>query len=515
MPDTTPRDTDARHPHSDLLPPGSAKESRDTAERFADALDALVLDARAPEMHDAKERALGHLTTTAADIQRRHGTGVTANRAVSATPIGETRRRQIWEDLMARHVPDTSPALASTAQASMIERLGALMQPWVATDDERPARGLRASTGPRRFVPDPQPVMTFALVIAVLIAVGAGFSAIVAPGGPGVTPTASAEGLAGLNGQTGRATPESPAGQATSSAAVPTADPTDEFQRPLPIDDSTCAIEPRPLDEIAAFLRDPGPVTPRAYLPATTPNRATAEDVARAGRTYIACAFGPGTPVNTDRALQTPRFIYEQPANGYSRQSGGATDLATKEEREELARLVFGTDLQAGWILVSDLAISRSEYEAAGFGPPPSVPSQRTATPSMVPPEQVDSTFLPRQAVQLADGRIAVTETFLVNPADVDLWLSDDDTNPVFVTFYFFAPDATRDGRWGMDERLLVCLDSNFCEELYADLDPANDALFPIAATPAVSTDSTPSATPAAHGTARHGARSGARLLRA
>lgn len=489
MPDAPRHRNHVQHP--DLPPPG--RGSGDAVERFAEALDALVIGAPDPTMNNANDRSLAHLTATAGAIQRRDGVWMTVNGPTSATPIGEARKRQIWENLMAQYARDTSPASTGTAQAPMIGRLGALMQPWVSVDEERPTRNRRASTGLLRFVSDLQPATTFALVIAVLIAIGAAFAGIAEPGGPGVTPTASAEGLAGLTSQASPA-----AVSPTAPATAPTAVPGDEFQQPIPTGDGTCTVEPRPIEEIAAILRDPGPVTPRAYLPATTPDRATAEEVARAGRTYIACEYAEA--LNTDRALQTPRFIYEDQANAFYRETGGATDTATREEREQLATLVLGQDPWASQIIVTELAISRAEYERAAPNDAPwdIVPPATPEPFRIILAEQLDQTFRPEQAVQLADGRIAVPETFLVDPADVEAWLSADpnDSYPDIVWFYIFTRDATRDGEWGLDERLPVCLGDDRCDELYAADDLSDDALFPAPATPMA----TPAASPTAQG---------------
>lgn len=489
MPDATPDATpDAAHrpdhtPHRDLPPPGQG--SSEPIERFAAALDAVVLGTPTPGIDDA---SFARLVRTAARIQQRDGVWMTPNGPRSATALGEARKHHIWEDLMSYYPASPTSTTAHVRQPATLGRLGALMQPWVTVDDERPARRRRVSGGPLRFIPDLQPMTTFALVIAVLIGIGTVFSSIVDPGNPGVTPTASAEGLAGTTGQASpEAAPSAVPPTAAAPAAVPTADPGDEFQRPIPVDEGTCPFEPRPLDEIAAFLRDPGPVTPRAYLPATAPDPAVAEEVARTARTYLACEYGG--PVNIDRALQTPRFIYENPANAYFREAGGAPDIATPEEREQLVTLTLGEDYRSNLFLVTDLAISRDEYEAAGLGAPPNVPPAPAGTPEVDLPNQHDWTFLPEQAIQLADGRIAVPVIYLVDPADVEAQLPDNTTDPVFVDIYIFAPDPTRGGQWGLDEQLPVCLGNGLCDDFYDATDPNGDALFPAPATPSATPD--------------------------
>jgi len=450
---------------------------------------------------------------------------MTADAFQPASPLGEARKHQIWEDLMSQYPASSGSTTAHARQPATLGRLAALMHPWVIIEDERPARRRRASAGPLRFVPDLQPVTTFALVIAVLVAIGAVFSTLADPGHPDVTPTASAEGLAGLTGQ---ASPEAAPSTVppTAPAAAPTADPGDEFQRPIPVGEGTCPFEPRPIEEIAAFLRDPGPVTPRAYLPATTPDAAVAEEVARVARTYVACEYAG--PVNVDRALQTPRFIYEDQANAYFREAGGTTDRATPEEREQLASQVFGENPSASQPLVTELAISRAEYEAAGAygsgpilpmpgpGTPSFTPPRPSSTPTIVLPAQVNLTFRPEQAVQLADGRIAIPETYLVDPADIEAARpANDDAYPDTVWFLIFARDATRDGQWALDERLAVCLGNgtglyeDFCDDFDQAVAPTGDALFPTLATPSASPEvapapampsprSTPAATPSA-----------------
>lgn len=467
MPDTTPRDTDARHPHSDLPPPGSGKESRDTAERFADALDALVLGARAPDVHDASDRSLGHLTTTAADIQRRHGTGVTANRAVSATPIGETRRRQIWEDLMARHARATSPVMTPTAQASTIGRLGALMQPWVAIDDERPARDRRASTGLLRFVPDPQPVTTLALVIAVLIAVGAGFSAIVAPGGPGVTPTASAEGLAGLNGQTGPATPGSP-------EAGPAAAPTAESS---PVTKS-CPVAPLTDAEIAT-IRDEGSRLPeRAYVPVTTASPERVSSLNDAIRVSRACGEATSTNANIAYALITDRWLIENPL--------GPSDRQTVYRSRGLSDQ-YGEALVGAEPTQAQLDAMLDQYNAVDMG----------LTNDLGILGAIEGA--PQVFRKLPDGRV------ISYPAE--LWLRRSGMLPPLET----APDretfvattwAFQRDRWLLDEQLVICLGD--CDRFWTQADAELDRRSP-------ATSGTPSALPAASPTASPVARGGTR----
>ncbi len=97
-------------------------------------------------------------------------------------------------------------------------------------------------------------------------------------------------------------------------------------------------------------------------------------------------------------------------------------------------------------------------------------------------------TFRPELTVQLADGRIAAPEIFLVDPADIETSVAaDDDAYPDVVRFYIFAPDPARGGQSGLDERLAVCFDGDDsgesttydCDEFYANVDPAADALFP------------------------------------
>lgn len=473
MPDASP---DATPHRFDAM---GTRSERDTVERFARALDGLV--ASGAEPGSGGDLSLAHLIATASSIQRHDGVWMSHTGPQSAMPIGEQTKRRIWEDLMAQHASTlTSPATVTRRSAidPVVGRIGAVMNPWVESADQRPARR-RANSGVLRFVPDLQPLTTLALVIATVIAITAAFSGIAERGGPAVTPPASAEGLAGLSAQHEPTTP------ADVLEAVPTADPADEFQRPIPLDDADCPTELRSSEEIAAILRDPGPVTPRAYLPATTPEPAVAEEVARAGRTYIACAYAMyAMPVNTDRALQTPRFIYEQPTNAFFRAAGGAADLATPDERAELVRLMLGEDFRANRLLVTDLAVSREEYEAAGLGWPPNVSPASAGTPAVDLPNQYDVTFRPQTAIQLADGRIAVSATYLVDPTDIEAWFPDDSTDPVFVDMSIFARDATRGNHWALDERLNVCLDSDLCDELNADIDPAGEALFP-SATPA------------------------------
>jgi len=203
---------------------------------------------------------------------------------------------------------------------------------------------------------------------------------------------------------------------------------------------------------------------------------------------YLACQYAE--PVNTNRALQTPRFIYEDRTNAYFREAGGARDIATTEEREQLASQVLGEDPGSSQTILTGLAISRVEMEATASS------DATSGTPADFSPEQVDVTFRPEQAVQLADGRIAVPETYLVDPADIKAARpANVDAYPDTVWFAIFARDTTRDGQWALDERLGVCLGNgtglyeDFCDDFYEDVDPTGDVLFPGPGTPPATPD--------------------------
>ena len=409
-------------------------------ERFAGALDALVTGAPPPPVEND---SLGRLVSAAERIQRIDGVVDTPAGPLPATRMDVAQRHQIWEDLMR-----TSPRPAVASHGSTRALAVPSLNPWVAEAEpaprwdrfEGPRR--RSSTGPLRFIPDIQPLTTFLMVIALLVAIGAGFSSLGQPGGPGITPTASATGDRGIGAQ---ASPEAVAKIAGIDA--PFVDPNASVE---------CNVEPRPLEEVAAFLRDPGPLSERVYLPATAADPEVAVEIAGAGRAYSVCGGG--------RELKTPRMIFEDPANTYYREAGGGLSTVGTAERKTLSAALL--DVNPRTCAIFDDAVTPLR-----MGPGPGTPVTSQTTPQAGDHLQFNYTLLPSHMVRLADGRIGGPVFLLLNPDDPRSRIT---SRYLWVQFLIFAPDTTRGGQWAVDEHLWLC--TGDCDAMWvfdAQLDPA------------------------------------------
>ncbi len=404
---------------------------RASVERLAGALDALVTGM--PPPIDGVE--VTGLVSAAERIQRIDGVVYSPAGPLPATRIDAAHRNQIWGNLMTMAAPRVTTASPGSARALPLPALN----PWVA--DAEPAPDWSGIGGPRRrastagilrFVPDIQPAMTFLMVIALLVAIGAGFSGLGPPGGPGITPTASAPGDRAIVAQ---ASPETAAGVDT------------PFLHPVRAID--CTVEPRPLEEVAAFLQDPGPVRPPGYLPATDADPRVAVEIARAGRAYNACGH---KGQSYTRALETPRKIHEDSHNSFSNATSGSLSIA---EERTLSEALLDPDPEA-YVFLSDSVWTYEEAEAAfDAGQPPQIPQ----------------TMLPSHMVQLADGRIGGPLSWLHRPDGADLPPNVNapaDQGWGTVLFLIFAPDASRGGQWALDEELSLC--AGDCDSLWAEL---------------------------------------------
>jgi hypothetical protein len=291
-------------------------------------------------------------------------------------------------------------------------------------------------------VPEIQPTTTFLMVIALLVAIGVAFSNLGQPGGPGITPTASATGDRGI------VAPVSP--EATPGIDVPFLDPN------VTID---CTVERRSQEEVAAFLQTPGSVRDRAYLPTTHVDSAIAVEIVQAGRVYSAC----GTKGQTyTRAFETPRKIYEDPSNSSYRAAGGGYGTISVAEQQALSGALLEPD-PSTYVIRSDLVWTFEEAKVAyDAGEPP----------------QIRQTMLPSHLVQLADGRIGGPIFWLVHPDHADAYGA---SGWMTVDFLIFAPDDSRGGRWAVDEQLMLC--SGDCDSQWAEISqyPSVSAGTPVA----------------------------------
>lgn len=394
-----------------------------SVELLAKALDDLVRGVQSPWTEDVP---LAHLATAAAHLQRIDGVIQSPTGPVAATRIDAGRKRRIWEDLMngsARQVAGLSTAPASPRSALS-------MNPWVDGAEAASRwvgiaepRRRTSSTGVLWFIPDIQPTTTFLMVIALLVAIGAGFSSLGQPGGPGITPTALANGDRGIAAM---ASPEAPFG-----INAPFIDPDASID---------CTVKPRPQEEVAAFLQDPGPVSERAYLPTTGVDPTAAVEIVQTSRTYSACGDKGQTYT---RALETPRKIYEDPTNSSSMAVGGGFSTVSIAERKALSEALLDPDPNT-YVLLSDSVWTFEEANAAYDA------GERA---------QIRQTMLPSHMVQLADGRFGGPVFFLARSdgADSPEGIDVSTRHWAFVDFLIFAPDASRGGQWAVDERLALC----------------------------------------------------------
>lgn len=412
---------------------------RASVERFAGALDALVAGTSPRPIDPAP---LGGLVSAAERIQRIDGVVHDPAGPLSATRIDAAHRHRIWEDLMKTSTRPTAASSSGSTRARSIPSLN----PWVAESNgdtrwDRIAgpRRRASTTGVLRFIPDIQPLTTFLMVIALLVAIGAGFSSLGQPGAPGVTPTAAATGDRGIAAQA------SPAAVAEIAGIdAPFVDPNASVE---------CDVEPRPLEEVAAFLRDPGPWSERAYLPANTADPDVAVEIAEAGRTYSACGGG--------REHETPRKIFENPHNTYYKESGGGLHTVGVAERKALSKALLDPD--PGAYFIPSVKVWTAEEALA---------AEEAGQPS-----QTREVLLPSHIVRLADGRIGGPVFWIGHPdgADIPKNLNvPTDLSWGTVRFLIFAPDPSRGGRWALDEHLWLC--AGDCDAMWvldAQLDPA------------------------------------------
>lgn len=433
---------------------------RASVERFAGALDALVAGTSPRPIDPAP---LGGLVSAAERIQRIDGVVHDPAGPLSATRIDVAHRHRIWEDLMKT---STRPAAASSSGSTRARSIPSL-NPWVAESNgdtrwDRIAgpRRRASTTGVLRFIPDIQPLTTFLMVIALLVAIGAGFSSLGQPGAPGVTPTAAATGDRGIAAQ---ASPEADAEIAGIDA--PFVDPNATVE---------CAVEPRPLEEVAAFLRDPGPLSERAYLPATGVDPNVAVEIAGTGRFYSNCAVSQ----NAIRALATPRKIHEDPVNTYYLEAGGGLSTVGTAERKALSEALL--DPEPRTYVIQDDAVSPLRMV-----PEPGTPVTSQTIPTWSDEAQITYTLLPSHMVRLADGRIGGPVFLLLNPVDAQFGITGQYLN---VQFLIFAPDPSRGGRWAVDEHLWLCAGDCDAQWVFdAQLDPTSQPAATCPVTPLTS----------------------------
>lgn len=231
------------------------------------------------------------------------------------------------------------------------------------------------------------------------------------------------------------------------------------------------------LEEISEDTLEPADYPQRAYLPLGTPDREDAEDAAHVARTMVACQVHFSTP-----PFASSRYREEHLSIGEDFYDYGQMLLEQNENGREIAEAFPITD---------PTEFGRLTDEEPSHATPPPFEFGRLSE-SMYEPYM--AVFIPSQAVQLADGRIAIPESLLGMEEDADLAYRGDPATWVrHDSLLIVLSNAS--GTWHIDEVLPFCIgpDCNLFWEQNEEM--ANRVLSQ--ATPEASMD-TPVATPEA-----------------
>jgi len=271
----------------------------------------------------------------------------------------------------------------------------------------------------------------------------------------------------------------------TPTAATPAADAI--WLQPYSPDE--CDVEPRTLDEAAAFMRDPGESVPRQYGPVSPVSEELAREVASANRMFQSCDLTGET--GEWRAMVSPRLIFEGQGSPYfdTITSRSATYEEFVANHRELSEMLL-TDPTRDYTVESTEAIPLREGGLPDY----------SASDS----EIFWSVMLPNDIVLLPDGRIGGPEVTLLPANHEEFQQAIEDirlATPApysyeMVIYRIYAQDPTQDGQWVLDETLALC--ARGCDAFYAEAEEYYQSNLPVlAATPVISPDvATPSATP-------------------
>lgn len=213
-----------------------------------------------------------------------------------------------------------------------------------------------------------------------------------------------------------------------------------------------CDVEPRPLEEVAALMQDPGETVPRQYGPVQPVSKAQGLEIASANRTFQACRLTGAS--GTWRAMMSPRLIYEAQGEVSPNPYAGQAYEDYVARNRELSALLLPED-EAPYTITSEqeapLLEDGAYYDESVFGP----------------------VIVPDHVVQLGDGRLGGPQSRLL-PANYDAivesyWQgSPTPTPPGFTTvrYVIFSQDPAQENRWVLDETLDLCVDG--CDAFYA-----------------------------------------------
>jgi hypothetical protein len=218
----------------------------------------------------------------------------------------------------------------------------------------------------------------------------------------------------------------------------------------VPLTAVDCTVQPLSLEQVRAIRNGSPAAFNPTYVPASTVDSETAQQVADAGRTWLACqSFGPD---RTREVLETDRFVVAT-QYGFAWLSDPAGYIENLPEIREISTQVIDQDREAYWVE----ALSTDHW--AGD-----------------PTPDFSETILPSDIVLLADGRVGVpvlylgppqgTQEFNVDPSMMDPYLEY--MRPFeLVRFVIFAESPDQPGTWLVDETLPLCVGN--CDELWND----------------------------------------------
>ncbi|MBA2468989.1 MAG: hypothetical protein H0V37_06250 [Chloroflexia bacterium] len=289
----------------------------------------------------------------------------------------------------------------------------------------------------------------------------------------------------GANVREWLATPAPDRAASTPAAAIADA----ALLQPLGLDE--CDVEARTLDETAALMQDPGETMSRLYDPVRPLSDALALEISNANRMFQSCRITGET--GQWRAMVSPRLIFE--GIGSWQVDTIARNSATYEEyvanHRALSEMLL-TDATNDYTVKSTQTTSLDMFDVYGGG---------LWSPVM----------LPEDIVRFRDGRIGGPESQLL-PANYEelLEASQEAGTPSSTPYGFemvgypiYARDPTQDGRWVLDETLVLC--ASGCDAYYAQAEEHYQSsvlsgILPATpvATPAASTPTTPTADAAA-----------------
>lgn len=180
----------------------------------------------------------------------------------------------------------------------------------------------------------------------------------------------------------------------------------------------------------------------RAYLPLSTPVREDAEEAARVARTAMACRVHYSTPPFSSSRYQEESNVLSDDPYWY-----GQSLLEQNENGRAIAEDFPITDPTAFGHL-TDEEPSQENPPGIGLGPPIYATNRY---------EPFTAVYIPSQAVQLADGRIAIPESLIAMEDSADLAYRGDPATWVrHYALLVVLSDAS--GTWHIDEFLPFCI---------------------------------------------------------